>query len=511
MRLVARSLVLTIMTFSLVGLTCAGVGVGAATTLAATRKARPAERHHKKAARRPTTQAAPKAAPRPTTQAPHELVLTGNPLVIPGSEALQEVEAPPGPPEVVEEPTEPVAEREASSTKFESLSGAQAEKVAEEAFGHLVDETNGGPPTLPVGEKITGYAANNVAGIDLGGGHAGIVESLQPMAVPTASGRLVPIDLTLRDAGNAYEPQTAAVGVAIPKHLAAGIAIPSTDVSVTPTDTQGEAESGEGVQIGASVFYANTATDSDTLVKPTTEGLDISTVLRSSESPQRLQFHLAVPEGAKLEQKTVGSGPVTITANGVPFALVRPPRATDAGGTYVPVSMSVEGNSVILDVASHSKPYLWPIAVDPELATTTDNSISEKSTWKWHASDETPPPLETSEHWKHTWFSNTLEIFHEGPTSGVGEYVEGQYPTQGESQIYKVAIESAGYVKKARAKLELAHEGVVEKKVTIAENTYHYGETPTTLCGNAECSSAGGHATNIASFKIEATEPVSET
>lgn len=341
-----------------------------------------------------------------------------------------------------------------------------------------------------------------MAGIDLGGGHVGIVESLQPMAVPGASGHLVPIDLGLREVGGAYEPQTPAVGLTISKNLAAGVEIPSAGISLTPIGVESGAGRGEGDQVGASVFYANTATDSDTLVKPTTEGVEISTVLRSVESPQRLDFRVGLPEGAKLEQATAGTGAVTITANGAALAVIRPPRATDAGGTYVPVSMTVEGDSVILDVASHSKSYLWPIAVDPELAKTTDNSISEKSNWKWNASNEAK--------WGHNWESNQLDMYHQGGTSGAGEYTEGQYATQGESKIYKVEIESAGSVSKARAKLELAHEGVVEQKATIAENI-NYGATITTLCGNAECSTLGGHATNLASFKLEAAEPVTET
>jgi hypothetical protein len=49
-------------------------------------------------------------------------------------------------------------------------------------------------------------------------------------------------------------------------------------VSLTPLGAQGVSLGGsEGAVDGASVLYANTQTDADTLVKPTTSGFEMDT------------------------------------------------------------------------------------------------------------------------------------------------------------------------------------------------------------------------------------------
>jgi hypothetical protein len=61
----------------------------------------------------------------------------------------------------------------------------------------------------------------------------------------------------------------------------------------------------EGSLDGATVFYANTQTDIDTVVKPMTGGFDVKSVLRSVESPEQLHFRVGLPEGASLAQAKV--------------------------------------------------------------------------------------------------------------------------------------------------------------------------------------------------------------
>jgi hypothetical protein len=163
---------------------------------------------------------------------------------------------------------EAVAAREESRTKFEGLDGAQAREEDGTAFPAVINEPAGGPPKLAAGESITGYPLDNAAQVDLPEGKHGIIESLEPIAVETDPGQRVPVDLGLAEVGGAFEPKTPVVGVRIPKHLGDGVSLGNTGVSLTPVDAQGASLGGsEGAVDGASVFYANTQTDTDAVIK----------------------------------------------------------------------------------------------------------------------------------------------------------------------------------------------------------------------------------------------------
>lgn len=356
---------------------------------------------------------------------------------------------------------EAVSLREESRTKFENLNSEQAGKVAGEAFPEVVNSPAGGPPRLPAGQKIVGFPSDSIAQVDLGGGKWGVIEATEPMAVRTSSGQRAPIDLSLNQVGNVFEPATPAVGVLIPKRLSDSAQLPAMSLSLTPVDAQGSPLGGsEGAVDGASVLYANTQTDSDTLVKPTTGGFEADTLLRSPESPGQLYFRVGLPEGASLVQSQSGVGFVEVVVEGAAVAMIRPPSARDAAGASVPVSMSVNGDLLALTVASHSGEYQWPILVDPELVKIKDNTISEASNWGIQAEQESK--------FKHNWASNTVEQYNLG-SNNTTEYTQAQYYTQGESKIYKVEAESAGNVSKGRAALQLTHEGGVEVESIVAK------------------------------------------
>src|SRR6202042_3463371 len=119
------------------------------------------------------------------------------------------------------------------------------------------------------GHRITGFLSADAASIELSEGEHGVLESLAPMAIELAPGQLTPIDLGLSAHGSAYQPTTPAVAVSIPKRLSSGVSLSKIGVSLTPVGEGGSPLSGsEGTLDGASVFYANTQTDTDTVVKP---------------------------------------------------------------------------------------------------------------------------------------------------------------------------------------------------------------------------------------------------
>ena len=321
--------------------------------------------------------------------------------------------------------------RERSRTEFAGLGAGAAAKLAREAFPGVVDQPAGGPPSLPAGERIVGYPTDHAAQVELAGGKHGVIESLQPLVVESSQGRRTPVDLGLREDGSSFAPTTALVGVSIPKRLSDGVTLAGAGVSLTPVDVQGSPLGGaEGSVDGASVLYANTQSDADTLVKPTTLGFEADTVLRSVDSPERLYFRVGMPAGASLEQAKDGkdgkggSGAVQVVDAGTTIATVLPPSAQDAAGTLVPVSMTVSGDTLVLSVDRHSTEYQYPIEVDPEFKTVTDSTLY--GAWSY---------VPHGEGFRGEWINEWLLEAENGPS---GQWAELSYLTNGDSRIYKL-------------------------------------------------------------------------
>jgi DNA-binding beta-propeller fold protein YncE len=333
--------------------------------------------------------------------------------------------------------------REKSRTAFAGLGAGAAAKLASERFPAVIDDPAGGPPQLPAGESVTAYPADNVAQLALPGGKHGVLESMEPIAVQTGPGQRVPVDLSLGEAGGAFEPKTPFVPVRIPKSLGAGLSLGSTGASLTPVDAQGSPLGGsEGALDGASVLYANTQTDADTVVKPTTAGFEADTVLRSVDSPEQLFFRVGLPEGASLVQTGDGSGPVEVIDKGATLATILPPGAHDAAGAAVPVSMSVSGDTVTLTVGHRAGGYLYPVEVDPEFRSDYDENLGGATLpthWKFCTSvsnlcQHTESPFSSS-----GWGGTTLS------DDAIAEYKTGQsayflYQSEGDSHVYEAKL-----------------------------------------------------------------------
>ena len=416
---------------------------------------------------------------------------------------------------------EAIKARKESRTKFAGLNTEAATKIDGEAFPGVINEPAGGPPKLPTGESITGYLSDNAASVNVGGGKQALVESMEPIAIQTSSGGLTPIDLALSDDGSSFAPTTPAVGVSIPKRLSDGISLAGTGISLTPVDGSGALLGGsEGTVDGASVLYANTQTDMDSLVKPTTDGFAADTWLRSVESPQQLFFRVGLPAGASLVQARDGSGVVDVVKEGTVIAAVLPAGARDAVGTSVPVSMSVSGNTLVLSLEDRSAEYQYPIEVDPTIIDSQlVESNGERTHWQWHA--------EPSGDFKEVRGSNYLE------TQGAGEYAEKNwaawaYETHGDSKIFDVSTKT-GPAKNKEAKvesyLELEHaegnkklseekegKGVKEATTEISNESKEpeYTEKGVSVCpdnskNEQECLPEWAHEKNAVVFEQAAT------
>jgi RHS repeat-associated protein len=327
-----------------------------------------------------------------------------------------------------------VAVREASRTKFERLDDARARQEVGAAFPALIDQAAGGAPRLASGETIVGYPSDYAAQLDLPEGRRGVLESLAPIAIEISPGRRAPIDLGLHEVGTAFQPRTPDVGIRIPKRLGEGVSLRDSGVSLTPVDATGTVLGGsEGVMGAASVFFANTQTDADTVVKPTSAGFEVDSLLRSIESPGQVAFRVGLPEGARLAQAGAAE-PVQVLDEGAVIATVPAPRAWDAAGTAVPVSMHISsGNTLVLTIDRRSGQYQYPIAVDPTVVDKNLEALGSGGNWAFATDNSTAfHEVDGAEEYKGVADKNTK--FERG------QYAYLSYKTQGESQIRNFRI-----------------------------------------------------------------------
>jgi streptogramin lyase len=407
---------------------------------------------------------------------------------------------------------EAVAAREASQTEFEGLSSEQAEKLDGEAFQHLLDVPAGGSPQLSAGQRIVTYSTSNTAQLELPEHKSAVLESLSPIAIETSSSTRVPIDLSLNEVAGQVQPVRSLVGVDIPKRLADGVSLPEEGVSLTPSDAQGQSLAGaEGSLVGASVLYANTQSDTDTLVKPTTNGFDVDALLRSSQSPEQLYFRVGMPAGAALVGDSQGGA--SVTREGQTIASVLPPAAQDAAESSVPVSMIVSGDLLVISVDHRAGSYQYPIDVDPSIIDSQlAASGAKRANWEFG-----------SEPAGSTKFGHTNAVC-KGPgeqyleTCATGEYKTGEfavwiYQTRGNSKIFefKGETEAENTGAKIESIIELQDNAVTEEKEQLStelkEPKYAKRLLPEPLCpkGKTTCSSSYGGEKNAAHFQQSPT------
>jgi RHS repeat-associated protein len=388
---------------------------------------------------------------------------------------------------------EAVAAREESRTKFEGLSSERAGKVDGEAFPEAIDRPAGTLPPLPAGQRVVGYPADNAAQVDLGGGRHGVIESTEQLAIESSPGRREPLDLGLAEAGGGFEPVRSSAGVRVPKQLANGVQLATSGVSLTPVDASGAALSGsEGTVDGATVLYANTQTDADTVVKSTAAGFEEDTLLRSVSSPSQLSFRVGLPVGASVISGRDGSGNVDVVDEGAVIAVVLAPSARDAEGVVVPVSTSVSGDTLHVQVDQSAGSYRYPIVVDPTVES-IEGRILYRQTWGFFTENASVFQVAEVEglsgnHYVQDVVSKSVKA---------GERAFFYYPTQGESRIYAVKA-FTNFEGFAGSKMENllgiwnVHTGKPEVSQTWIEN---YGAEPT-LCTEPGCASGTVNASN---------------
>ncbi len=172
------------------------------------------------------------------------------------------------------------------------------------------------------------------------------------------------MSLVLQATADGFAPANPLVPVAIARDLAGGVSVGGAGVHVT---LQGQ--NAAGSQAGNdSVFYGNIGPDEDAAISPTANGAELFAVLRSRESPETLRYDVTMPFGAEIVSRDGGA---IVLLNGTAIATVLPPTAIDAQGSPVPTTMTVSGNTLVLQVLHRSLSVAYPVLVDPTFDATT--------------------------------------------------------------------------------------------------------------------------------------------
>ncbi len=257
--------------------------------------------------------------------------------------------------------------------------------------------------------------------------------------------------------------------------LSDGVSLGTLGVSLTAVTQAGVPLEASGVMDGASVFYGDSEDqqagimDLDSLVKFDPHGFRLDSLLRSDRAPSKLYYQVGLPPGATLTAE--GAGGAVVVVAGRPVALIAT-GAEDAEGTTVPVSVSVQGDLLVLSVEHPAGEYRMPIEVDPTVSEGHAMGRYEMGQY-WEFEAESPRGVFSNYEPKygvHGMDDQTSASGEDAP----GEYGVFGYETQGQSRIYKFVSRSfdknsAGIT----STVYIAGRGGVESAVQAAgsENT----------------------------------------
>lgn len=254
------------------------------------------------------------------------------------------------------------AERIDSRTAFDDLPSAAAIATLTDTFGDVVSSLDWIGSRLARADDYEAFRSDTVAAIDLNG-HRQLIDSSVPLRAPDDQGHVEPVDLTLEPSGPSFVPSNPLVDLTLPSDIGHGITVGEGAHAVRLVPVAGS-EAADGVAVNhVGVAWANTATDTDVLAAPVPTGVETFAQLRSPDAPE--QWRLRVESASDVDLMPSAGGVITVWSGGQPVGAIQPPSATDAQGRDIPVTMTTEGDDVVLTVRHRGMDVAYPILVDP--------------------------------------------------------------------------------------------------------------------------------------------------
>jgi YD repeat-containing protein len=267
-----------------------------------------------------------------------------------------------------------VEAREASQHAYEGLTGVEAEELLQATFPEVLAGLNSDPARWLSDAKLDRPLGETTADVT-SEGKTSLYEGTVPVLAENEQGEEKKVDLELEKNQEGFVPKNPLVEVTIGEMAAEGVEVGGVAAAEEPAEeesltiTQVGAEESTAQPFGdKNVFFSEVegeGSDTDLLVAPVSQGAELFDLLRSADSPEALRFDLGLPEGARVTP--VSGGAEVVSAEGVNIALISPPHAVDAQGAQVPVTMMIEGDTLVLHVEMQDREVAYPVLVDPEI------------------------------------------------------------------------------------------------------------------------------------------------
>ncbi len=261
-----------------------------------------------------------------------------------------------------------IAEREESALAYKDLESAGAvSDLLRSRFSDELASLEQDPARILTDATLERNLGNEGGAVIADEGQTELMEADIPAEIPGEDGDLEQVDFSLDATPEGFEPENPTTEILIPASPAEAISIEEGALSITQAGA--DLESSAHAFGEKDVIYPEVETDTDLLVSPLSSGVELFDQLRSPESPETLRFDLEIPAGAELR---ANGNVVEVWQDGKMTAFVSPPHAIDAQGTEVPVTMEVQGNTIVLNVPHREGEFAYPILVDPEVSTQND-------------------------------------------------------------------------------------------------------------------------------------------
>lgn len=257
-----------------------------------------------------------------------------------------------------------VRERTESRSMHRGLDREKAEQLGREKFPAVFSEPVWEPLELRAGQTVERYVNEQTARIvDQQGRRTVVTSSLPMVTVPADAATPKPVSLEVDEGEAGFAPENALAPVTFGRTAADAVMLDDSRLSLGP--------GGDADRVGAlthdRVFYPSVQTDTDFVVMPVAVGAEVFWILRSPAAPESLRLRVNAPPGTVVRSagRDGESAGVEIVRGTEVLSNILPPRASDADGQPVPVSMTVEGSDIVLSVRHRDADLMYPLAIDP--------------------------------------------------------------------------------------------------------------------------------------------------
>lgn len=290
--------------------------------------------------------------------------------------------------------SEAIEQRKDSLLAFGDLSAGESEQLLRAVFEPQLEALNGDPSRFLSDAQLV-KPVDDSAAVVKDKGDGSLMDSTLPVRTEDEHGELSKVDLTLEETPQGFKTDNALVDLALPTSAERAIEVGDEGFAIAQAGAAGSPARRFGDK---NLFYPEVLPHTDLMVASTSFGAELFNLLRSKDSPEEFRFEIDVPEGAELRSDGLGGAEVVL--DGETLTRIPKPWAFDAQQTDVPVTLEVEGKSIVLRVAHRKGDYARPILLDPAIIENGNN---------WY--DGSNLALLTNGAWK--WDSNNSNIVHD--------------------------------------------------------------------------------------------------